>query len=428
MSIVLIGLNHQTAPVSIRERLACRDPAAETAALKGLDPLRETVVISTCNRLEVLHVTENATRSVAAVKDLLGRLHGLEPGEFESALYVHLDLEAIRHLFRVAASLDSMVVGEPQILGQIKEAFRTAVGVKATGAVLNRLLHKTFAVAKRIRTETGIGAAGVSVGHAAVELASKIFGDLGERRALLVGAGEMAELTAEHLLAQGVAGLTMVNRSLDRAVELARRFKGRARTWEELPAALAEADVVICSTGAERPVVTVDLVKGTLKQRRRRPLFLIDIAVPRDVSPAVGDLPNVFVYDIDDLSEVAQANLARREREAGRAEAIVAEEVLSFADWLESLAAVPTITALTGKAEAIRRAELTRTLKGLGSLTPEQIESLDLMTQALVKKLLHDPIQFVKEGGRHSHDREAHLALTRRIFNLNDVPKSEDHK
>ncbi len=420
MSIVLIGLNHQTASVEIRERLACRDPASETAAVKVLGPVREAVIISTCNRLEVLHVTDDPDRSVAEVTDLLARVHAIDPGEFGSALYVHRELEAVRHLFRVAASLDSMVVGEPQILGQIKDAYRTAVGIKATGAILNRLLHKTFAVAKRVRTETGIGAAGVSVGHAAVELASKIFGDLGERRALLIGAGEMAELTAEHLLGQGVAGLTIVNRSFDRAVGLARRFRGKARAWDELSATLTDADVVICSTGAERPVLTVDLVRGTLKGRRRRPLFLIDIAVPRDVEPGVGDLPNVFVYDIDDLAEVAEVNRAQRQQEAVRAEAIVAEEVLGFAAWLESLATVPTIAALTGKAEDIRLAELNRTLRGLGPLTSEQIESLDLMTQALVKKLLHDPIRFLKEGGRHGHDRETHLALARRIFNLND--------
>jgi glutamyl-tRNA reductase len=426
MSIVLIGLNHQTAPVEIRERLACRDPAAETAAVKVLGAVREAVIISTCNRLEVLHVSDDPDASVAEVTDLLARVHAIDPGDFVSALYVHRELEAVRHLFRVAASLDSMVVGEPQILGQIKDAYRTAVEIKATGAILNRLLHKTFAVAKRVRTETGIGAAGVSVGHAAVELASKIFGDLGERRALLIGAGDMAELTAEHLLGQGVAGLTIVNRSFDRAVELARRFRGQARSWDELSFALTDADVVICSTGAERPVLTVDLVKGTLRGRRRRPLFLIDIAVPRDVEPGAADLPNVFLYDIDDLTEVAEINRAQRRQEAVRAEAIIAEEVLGFAAWLESLATVPTIAALAGKAEDIRRAELAKTIKGLGPLTLEQIESLDLMTQALVKKLLHDPIQFIKEGGRHGHDRETHLALTRRIFNLNNEGDSQD--
>lgn len=426
MSIVLVGLNHKTAPVEVRERLACRDPAAETLALKGLPEVRETVIISTCNRLEVLYLSDRVESSLEAVKEALCATHQLGRDQFEAALYVHRDLEAVRHLFRVAASLDSMVVGEPQILGQIKEAFRTAVGVQATGAVLNRLLHKTFAVAKRVRTETGIGAAGVSVGHAAVELASKIFGDLGERRALLVGAGEMAELTAEHLLAQGVAGLIVVNRSFERAVALARSWNQAAMAWEELPAALARADVVVCSTGSDRPVITADLVRPGLKRRKRRPLFLIDIAVPRDVEPAVGDLSNVFLYDIDDLTEVAQNNLAQRAQEAVRAEAIVAEEVLGFAAWLESLATVPTITALTGKAEDIRLAELAKTRKSLWELTPEQVEALDLMTQALVKKLLHDPIRFLKEGGRHGHDREAHLALARRIFNLNALGKPED--
>ncbi|MBU0515198.1 MAG: glutamyl-tRNA reductase, partial [Proteobacteria bacterium] len=236
----------------------------------------------------------------------------------------------------------------------------------------------------------------------------------------------MAELTAEHLIGQGVAGLTVVNRSFERAVALARSWNQAAMAWEELPAALAQADVVVCSTGSERPVITADLVRPGLRRRKRRPLFLIDIAVPRDVEPAVGDLPNVFLYDIDDLTEVAQANLAQRAQEAIRAEAIVAEEVLGFAAWLESLATVPTITALTGKADDIRLAELARTRKILGELTPEQVEALDLMTQALVKKLLHDPILFLKEGGRHGHDREAHLALTRRIFNLNDVREPDD--
>jgi glutamyl-tRNA reductase len=343
-----------------------------------------------------------------------------------------VDEDAVRHLVRVASSLDSLVVGEPQILGQIKEAFRTAVEAGATGAVLNRLMHKTFQVAKRVRSETAIGGAAVSVSYAAVELARKIFDDLAGLKALLIGAGEMAELAAEHLLAQGVGEVMVANRTLARAVELAGRLArggkpGGAFGLDELARVLPAVDIVISSTGATEPVITHALARSALKARRGRPLFFIDIAVPRDVEPSVGELDGCFLYDIDDLGQVVESNRQGRAKEAHAAEAIVAEEVVKFSAWLKSLAVVPTIAELTAKAEAIRTAEVARTLKDLGNTpqTEAEAEALERLTRALVKKLLHDPILFLREQAHRSPEsQQSHTALVRRMFKLGEEPGS----
>ncbi|MBI5523216.1 MAG: glutamyl-tRNA reductase [Desulfarculus sp.] len=422
MNLVLIGLNHKTASVDLRECLA--PPAGTLEELHhqalALPGVREVLLVSTCNRVEVLAVAEEAGEAQAGLEDWLAQGKPVARQDFQAALYRHQDQEAVRHLFRVAASLDSLVVGEPQILGQIKEAYRVAAEAGATRTVLNKLLHKTFQVAKRVRSETRIGGSAVSVSYAAVELAKKIFDELKGLKALLVGAGEMAELAAEHLLAQGVGEIIVANRTLERAVELTSRLGGGAAySLEGLERALAQVDIVISSTGASQPVITWEMARRCLKARRGRPLFFIDIAVPRDVEPKVGELDGCFVYDMDDLTQVVEHNRAGRAGEAQAAEAIVAEEVVKFTAWLRSLSVIPTIAELTGKAEELRQAELARTLKDLGTLAPEQAEALERLTKSLVKKLLHDPIRFIRDQGHKSDEAQrTHLALARRVFSL----------
>ena len=428
MNLVLVGLNHKTAPVEVRECLA--PPPEELdgrlAELLNLDGVREAVMLATCNRVEVLAAVDD----VSAEDDIaawLAQGKPLDPALVEDSLYTHQGEEAVRHLFRVASSLDSLVVGEPQILGQIKEAYRAAAEGGASRTVLNRLLHKTFQVAKRVRTETNIGGAAVSVSYAAVELAKKIFDDLDGLKALLVGAGEMAELAAEHLLTNGVERVLVANRTLERAVELAERLgggesAGRAFSLNDLPEVLKQVDIVITSTGASEPVITYSLAKKALKRRRGKPVFFIDIAVPRDVEPRVGELDGCFVYDIDDLTQVVEANRESRLDEAAQAERIVAEEVVKFNRWLNSLDVVPTIADLTQKADDIRAAELARTLHHLDGLNSEQEAALEYLTRAMVKKLLHDPIMFLKDQHDHASDRarREHLALVRRLFRLGE--------
>jgi len=426
VKLILVGLNHKTAPVEVRECLARPEEQlpSELAGVLSLAGVREALLLSTCNRVELLAAAEDHPGDAA------GRLAGwlvqgreIDPQQALSCLYTHQDQEAVRHLFRVASSLDSLVLGEPQILGQIKQAYRGAAEAGATGPVLNRLLHKTFQVAKRVRSETSIGGAAVSVAFAAVQLGKRIFDRLEGLTALLVGAGEMAELAAEHLMANGVSRMLVANRTIARAVELARRFGGDSQAafgLEELEAALAESDIVISSTGAGEPLITPELARRALRRRLGRPVFFIDIAVPRDVDPAVGRLDGCFVYDIDDLGQVVQRNRQARQKAALAAERIVAEEVLKFQHWLESLSVAPTIAALVKKAEDLRAAEVARTLKSLGGADPATARALEALTRSLVKKLLHDPIMFLKEQShqKSASTRREQIALVQRIFRL----------
>ncbi|MFH1060224.1 MAG: glutamyl-tRNA reductase [Pseudomonadota bacterium] len=438
MNLVLLGINHKTAPVGLRECLA---PAAEDLPARlhqvlGLDGVREAMILATCNRVEVLAVADQGPAVAEALAAWLAQGRALDRRQLDAALYQHQDQDAVRHLYRVASSLDSLVVGEPQILGQIKDAYRSAALAGTTRTVLNRLLHKTFQVAKRVRTETRIGGAAVSVSYAAVELAKKIFDDLAGLRALLIGAGEMAELAAEHLLASGVKGILVANRTLARAMELSARLGGGAAYGlENLDQALLQADIVITSTGASAAVVSLEMARRALKQRRGRPLFFIDIAVPRDVEPAVAELDGAFVYDIDDLTQVVEKNRQARAGEAKQAEAIVAEEVVKFAAWLGSLSVVPTIAELSAKAEDLRQAEVARTLKDLGLAEGEgeTAAAVDRLTRSLVKKLLHDPIMFLRQQGHKSPESQRQqLALVRRVFHLGEngalEPEDDEEK
>jgi glutamyl-tRNA reductase len=419
MNLLLVGVNHQTAAVAFREKLAALIPdvAAAYQALKAFPEFLELLLYSTCNRVEVLCVTENPPEALARVKAFFSSHPEVSPALLEESLYVRQDQEAVTHLFRVAASLDSMVLGEPQILGQVKAAYRAATQSRATGPILNRLLHKTFSVAKRVRTETGIGDHAVSISFAAVALARKIFGDLAGKTVVLVGAGEMGELALEHLRSQGAGRIIIANRTLERGLKLAQRVGGEAVSLEELENQLLSADILISSTGAGGYLLSRDQVKGMMRRRKQRPLFLIDIAVPRDLDPRINDLDNVYLYNIDDLTEVVDKNREQRRSEAARAERLVAAAGLKFMGWLSTLAVYPTIIALKEKAEDICQAELEKTLRQLGPLTDEQRRALEVLTQSITGKLLHDPIIFLKRN-RHPKKPHQELDLVRRLFNL----------
>ena len=323
------------------------------------------------------------------------------------------------HIFSVASSLDSMVVGEPQILGQIKEAYGQAVQAKMSGVILNRLMHKAFHVAKRVRSETGICGSAVSISYAAVELSRKIFHTLEGKTVLLIGAGEMAELAARHLLTNGVSAMTVANRTFDRAVAVAEQFHARPVYFDEIEKQLMEVDIVISSTASSEYVLTHAMVKKALKKRRNRPLFVIDIAVPRDVEPKVNGLNNVYLYDIDDLKGVIEMNKAQRQEEAVKARRIVQEEVMKFEKWLKTLAVVPTIVSLRKKAESIVQAEFAKSRSGLENLSPEEVETVAVLMRSIVEKLLNDPILFLKgKAGRATLN--TYLDTTRKLFSLDE--------
>jgi glutamyl-tRNA reductase len=419
LNIAVIGLNHKTASVEMREQLAAFLSRGGTAAssLKGLKGIEESVALTTCNRVEVFFTSEDLEHSIREV------VHNWREGVLPSAvfsmesLYIYRNEEAVRHLFRVASSLDSMVLGEPQILGQLKEAYREAVEQETTGVVLNRLLHKTFSVAKRVRTETGIASHAVSISFAAVELAKKIFQNLDGKKALLIGAGEMAELAAEHLLHNRVQRIIVANRTLERAMELAKRWHGQALSLEEIPAALIETDIVISSTGAPETIIHYPQVKAIMKQRKQRPLFFIDIAVPRDIDPQINRLDNVYLYDIDDLQGIVAHNMAERQQEAVQAERIVQEECIKFNAWLSGLEVVPTIVTLRKKMEDIIEGEWKRVESSLQGLTEEQRRAVERLTGSIINKVLHDPITFLKESA-NGDPQERKIDRIQKIFNL----------
>jgi glutamyl-tRNA reductase len=427
--IVAIGLNHKTAPVEVRERLAfsSEDTAAVLKTMSQHATVEEMALFSTCNRVEFLLASENPKEAVEAVKDFLAQFKDTPRSVFENALYVHIGDEAVTHIFRVAASLDSMVVGEAQILGQIKDSYREACQHGTCGVVLNRLMHRSFSVAKRIRTETGIGDHAVSISYAAVELGRKIFGELEEKAVLLLGAGEMAELAVEHLVNNRARPIYVANRTFERGVELAERFKGTAIRFEEILDYLKEVDIVISSTGAPHYVLVKGDFKGLMRIRKNRPLFFIDIAVPRDIDPDINRISNVYVYDIDDLKNAIQENIEERKQEAIRGERIVDEAVIQFRRWFQGLDVVPTIVGLRDKMEEIRQRELKKTFGSLQTISEEDRVAIDRLTAALVNKILHDPTVFLKAKG-HKDEKSLYLDITRRLFNLDDEKKTRHRK
>jgi glutamyl-tRNA reductase len=401
MSLVLIGVNHKTAPIEVRERIAIsRDDLPETTrALAAVPGVSECMIVSTCNRVEILAAVEP---DAAGLAGFLQRHFGLDPALLAPHLYEHRDQEAVRHLFRVAASLDSMVVGEPQILGQVKEAFAVARAAGTVGGQLEHLLQSTFTAAKRVRTETEIGSNSVSIASVAVELARKIFGSLQGRTVFLVGAGKMSELAARHLVQQGAGAILVTNRTLERARRMAESFAGQVIPFEELYEAASQADIVISSTGAPHPIFRREHGQAFLHRRRNRPMFFIDIAVPRDVDPAMGKLEGIFVYDIDDLQAVAAAHMVERSREATDAEALIAAEVERFQQRLLTVNVAPAIVALQQQAEEIRQAEMRRAQTRLASLNAEQMTVVEALTRSLVNKFLHPPMQALKQAAREN--------------------------
>ncbi len=420
--ILCLGLNHRTAPVELREKLSFKGVSSSPIALikNSLLSAKEAYFLSTCNRVEFYLVVENHKRQLLLeeMANFIEKNTGLKWKDIKEHFYLLSGEEAVKHIFEVACGLDSMVIGEPQILGQVKEAYREALKHRASGLVLNKLLHRTFFVAKRVRTETGIGGGAVSISYAAYILAKKILGRLKDKSLLLVGAGEMAELACMHFRGAGISKILIANRTFSRAVELAERFGGEAYSLEDLETTLIKADIVISSTGAPGFVLTKKLISSVLKPRKFRPLFIIDIAVPRDVEPEVNDLENVFLYDIDDLKTVVEESLKERQKEALRARRIIEEEVLKFKNWLKELDLHPTIKTLMEKAEDLRKRELQKTLKRLKNLTPEEKEALEVLTQSLVQKLLYFPINFMKTSHHHK-DKEA-INIVRRMFKLDE--------
>lgn len=420
--IYLIGLNHKTAGVDIRERFALTgcDPVL-TGLVGEQGSITETMILSTCNRVEFLVVGCSDTD----IRNKILRFwadHCQQPkADLEDHTYCHVGDGAVDHLFTVASSLDSMILGEPQILGQLKTAYRTAVENGSAKVIVNRLLHKSFSVAKRVRTETAIASSAVSISYAAVELARKIFTDLSKHRALLIGAGEMAELAATHLLSAGVRDLTVVNRTLAKGEELARQFGGRAVPFEELHLALLETDIVISSTGSPTAVIRAKDMKDVMRKRRNRPIFFIDIAVPRDIDPDVNSLDNVYLYDIDDLKEVVEENLAGRQQEARKAKSIVSEEVTSFMRWREGLALQPTIVALLDQGEGIARRELRKSIKQLGpNPDPQMVAIMERLAKSLCHKIYHEPISYLKRRSQEEGSAQRFIHNARRMFNLDE--------
>ncbi len=423
--IINIGLNHETAPIELRECLAVESGNIQKALglMRNLEVVREGFFLSTCNRVEALFVAEEVEEAKRAVVSLLSKIGNIPVDAFSSYLYTYENMDAVAHIFSVASSLDSMIIGEPQILGQIKEAYLQSTREKMSGVILNRLMHKSFHVAKRVRSETDICGAAVSISYAAVELARKIFHVLEGKRVLLVGAGEMAELAARHLLTNGVSSMVVLNRTFERALEVAKRFGARAVSFDEMGEQLLEADIVVSSTASSQSIITREMVKKVLKKRRHRPLFLIDIAVPRDVQPEVNGLNNVYLYDIDDLKGVIEINKAQRQEAAVKARRIVQEEVVKFEKWLKTLAVVPTIVSLRNKAEAIIASEFGKSRSALGQLTPAQKKTVEVLTRSIVEKVLNDPILFLKgKAGRSTLN--AYLDTTRKLFSLDEGGES----
>ncbi len=420
MGIVVVGLSHKTAPIEVREKLNFPETTLPEALRKlmSYEGIRESMIVSTCNRVEIYSSVGDSIKGIDRIKQFISEYHGLSRESLEQSLYVYPDAQGVRHTFRVASSLDSMVLGEAQILGQLKDAFDISLKTKTTSTILNKLIKKAISVAKRVRTETRLAEGAVSISSAAVELAKKIFGDLEGKHVMLLGAGEMAELAAQHLLGNGVKNIMVANRTFERAEELAKEFKGDAIRFEHFPDALVMVDILICATGAPRYVVTRDMAAQAIKERRQKPIFMIDISNPRNIEPEVDKIDNVYLYDIDDLQSKVDVNAEGRAREARKAEEIVAREVETYLQWERGLDAVPTIVDLREKVEDIRKRELEKTLAGLNGVSDDQRRAVEAMSQAIVNKLLHAPLVVLKQAASTPGEGDPTIALARRLFNL----------
>src|SRR5215475_5486907 len=415
MQLALVGLSHKTAPVEVRERLAFNADSLRLAlsSLVQTESISEAMILSTCNRVEV--VAEGPDDRF--VRDFLCEYHHISSDSVSKHLYSFKNTDAIRHVFRVTSSLDSMMVGEPQILGQVKEAFRIATDAGTIGMHLSALMSRAFAVAKKVRSETGISQSAVSISYAAVELARKIFGTLNGKTVMIIGASKMGELAAKHLKRAGASSVLVTNRTFERAVELAQVFEGAAVPFEHFTDHMDRADIVISSTGAPHFIIGKPLAEQVIHRRKNKPMFFIDIAVPRDIDPTVNEIDNAFLYDIDDRQQVIDANVKERMKEASKAEEIIATEVEAFCTKMQSREVVPTIVQLRDVLEKLRRGEIERNRKLLKDLTPEQQNAIDLITSALVNKILHQPISELKQAA-HRPEGPDTIEIIRKIFDI----------
>jgi glutamyl-tRNA reductase len=424
MHLFLLGVSHRTAPVDLRERLdfSSRDLSAAAAAVVARPSMSESVVLSTCNRSEIYVASSDPARAREELVGFLSDYHHVALQAFQPHLFALENSAAVAHLFRVAAGLDSLVVGEPQILGQVKEAFQSASGKRCVGPVLGNVFRWSFGVGKRVRSETALGEGAVSVSFAAVALARKIFGHLDGRRVLVVGAGEISSLTAQHLRSQGVGEIVITSRTHAHAEALASEVGGVALPWDAMIGALGSADIVVTATGSQRPIITRAPLEAAQGHRRSTPLFIIDLAVPRDVEAAIGEIEQVFLYNIDDLQSIVEENLSRRAAEVEHAESIVNEEVAKFMAWQRSRSAVPTIVALRQRFESIRASELQRLESKLGVLPPDARERVDAVTRLIVEKLLIEPTEQLKA----LPDEETQAAYTEAVNRLFKLQQDEE--
>lgn len=425
MRICHVGLNHKTAPVELRERLAVKETdIADILQQRIAHPaIREAALLSTCNRVEMTVVTHDPDAAIAAVHEWFAEKAQMGLEQVCDHLYSYTTDQAIRHLFSVASGLDSLVLGEPQILGQVKSSYEHALTAGTAGHVLHRLYQSTFTAAKRARSETGIGKQAVNISSCAVELARHIFGDLAGKTVLLMGAGEMAELAARHLRGNGCSDILVANRTLARAQNLAMEFEGHALTLEQLPEHLDAADIVLSSTGASTFVLLPEAVQAAMKKRKGKPMFLVDIAVPRDIDPRIGDIDGAYLYDIDDLQQVVQGNVEHRQQEAAQAREIIEAEALAFLSWLKSLESVPLIRSIQQQMEQRRREEVEKALRYMKDFDPTQLEAVERFSKALMKRYMHPTLQTLKSL---PDDIEGDLLMgaATRLFDLDSPPSS----
>lgn len=429
MNLIVVGLSHKTAPVEIRERLSfpAQTIGEPLNRLCTAYEINEGVIISTCNRVEVFAVTRDIEKGLWQVKKFLSEYHNIPLEGLDKHLYVYTSEDAVRHIFRVSSGLDSMIIGEPQILGQIKDAYGYALQHKTAGVIMNKLFHKAFSVAKRIRTETKIGSSAVSVSYAAVELAKKIFGTLEGKIAMLIGAGEMAELAARHLLSSGVQEIIVANRTYEKAIEMAKGFNGTPIMFREFTHYLKKVDIVIASTAAPKFIIHPEQIEEVIKERKNRSMFFIDISVPRNIDPLINNIDNIYLYNVDDLQGVVEANLKERAKEAKEAEAIINEELGNFHRWVKSLDVVPTIVALKKKFEEIRKGEMEKALSGMNNLQEKDKETIDAMTKAIINKVVHDPVTHLKKEA-NKVEGDFYIEAARKLFDLDAEADKEAKK
>jgi glutamyl-tRNA reductase len=424
MKFFVVGLNHKIADVDVREKLAFQGDRLEEGLMRfrELPGIDEAMIISTCNRVELYANIQDPGQATESVKAFLAKFHNINRGALDNSLYIYDDMQAVRHVFRVATSLDSMVLGEPQILGQLKDAFELALSKKTTGILLNKLMKKAISVAKRVRTETKIAENAVSISFAAVELAKKIFTELSTKVFMLLGAGEMAELAAKHLIGNGVKEVLVSNRTYDRACDLAQEFNGRPVKFDEFIHEMVRTDIMICSTGAPHYILTKGQMQKVMKERKQRQVFIIDISVPRNIDPEINDLENVYLYNVDDLQGVVDSNMFERQKEAEKAEQIIAEELETFLKWQASLDSVPTIIALREKAEEIRKEELDKLFNKIADLGQKEKEAIEYMATAIMNKLIHPPTAALKGD---TENKEMLVAAIRRLYGINGEKHEE---